>query len=219
MKETLSGFEEKGSWLDIVELSDRITEALQEVELNEYISNSEQQFEEWNEWRPHYYETIDEDISKKTAEQASVDEGEGERKGRSIDGDVKRAGEKIGKSYEKLDEEGANKAFEEWKESVNYVRRAADTASRRFIRRIERWVYRNLMTQVSPYYFDNELISANLSRVDDKRFRIEININDDELYNRIQEIVENQDWRASNSDVADVEVDTTTAEDAEGQNV
>jgi hypothetical protein len=43
------------------------------------------------------------------------------------------------------------------------------------------------MTQVSPYYFDNELVSANLDRADPEAddYVFEVNVNDDDLKIRV----------------------------------
>jgi len=49
-------------------------------------------------------------------------------------------------------------------------------------------VYKNVMTQIAPYYFDNGLVSANVQRVsgDDRpEYVFEININDDDLKERV----------------------------------
>ncbi len=45
-------------------------------------------FAEWDEWRPKPHEHIEDDISEKTAEQASVDEGKGEKVGESPTEDI-----------------------------------------------------------------------------------------------------------------------------------
>jgi hypothetical protein len=37
------------------------------------------------------------------------------------------------------------------------------------------------MTQVSPYYFDNELVSANVRRAARDDYVFEVNVNDDDL--------------------------------------
>jgi hypothetical protein len=70
-------------------------------------------------------------------------------------------------------------------ESISHVARAADSASRKALRRVEDAVYQKVMTQVAPYYFDNELISANVTEVgrgeNGETFEFEVNVNDDEL--------------------------------------
>jgi len=87
-------------------------------------------FDEWDEWRPKAHETLDSDVRKKTADQASV-EGKGEKAGKKPDEDIKTAGEKLSESYEQLEEDDAGAAVDNWKESIDYVARAADSASRK----------------------------------------------------------------------------------------
>jgi hypothetical protein len=78
-------------------------------------------------------------------------------------------------------------------ESIDYAARAADSAGRKAIRTVEDTVYKNVMTQVAPYYFDNDLVSANLQRTRNARegeyagYVFEVNVNDDSLKERVSE--------------------------------
>ncbi|EMA52329.1 hypothetical protein C448_00100 [Halococcus morrhuae DSM 1307] len=185
MEESISGFKERGGWNEIVEHGERITRALAEFDADG------EAFDEWDEWRPKSHERLDEDVNEKTAEQASIEEGEGERAGKQPNEDLKSAGEKLSQSYEKLDD--TDEAVDSWSESLEYVARAADSAGRKAIRTVEDTVYRNVMTQVAPYYFDNDLISANLQRTGNARdgdydgYVFEVNVNDDDLKERVSE--------------------------------
>ena len=184
IEESVSGFKLRGSWGEVVEHGERITRALKEIaEDGEKID--EKALEEWDEWRPKADERLGEDVSEKTAEQASVGEGEGEKAGKAPDEDLKTAGEKLAESYDRLEEPG--EAVDEWRESINYVARAADSVTRKALRKVEGSVYENVMTQMSPYYFDNGLVSANLSRADAEagEYVFEINVNDDDLKIRV----------------------------------
>lgn len=213
MEESVSGFKLRGSWGDIVEHGERITEALREADA------SGDAYEEWEEWRPKHHERLGEDVSEKTAEQASVAEGKGEQKGKTPDDDLKTAGEKITESYEKLEEEKTDEAVDKWQDSVNYVARAADSASRKAIRKVEDTVYQKVMTRLAPYYFDNDLISANVQRVGrgdgEPTFVFEVNVNVDDLKREVSEKL-----AAYEDDVdrwhVDTEKRTDTVEAAEG---
>jgi hypothetical protein len=185
MEESISGFKERGGWNEIVEHGERITQALAE------FGADGEAFDEWDEWRPKSHERLDEDVNEKTAEQASIEEGEGERAGKAPDEDLKSAGEKLSQSYENIDD--TDEAVDSWSESLEYVARAADSASRKVIRTVEGTVYKNVMTQVAPYYFDNELVSANLKRTGSARegdyagYVFEVNVNDDDLKDKVSE--------------------------------
>ena len=217
MEESISGFKIRGTWGDIVEHGERISRALRDVQVHrgdEYA----RAFEEWDEWRPKSHERIEEDVSEKTAEQASVAEGKGEQAGKNPDEDIKTAGEKLSESYEKLDADDAEGAVGKWGESIDYVARAADSAGRKALRKVEDTVYQRVMTQLAPYYFDNPLISANLQQStngDEEEFIFEVNVNDDGLKEEVSErLAEYEDtidrWHVT------TQKDTEIAEAAEG---
>jgi hypothetical protein len=182
MEESVSGYKVRGSWDDVVEHGERITRALRDVGADE-DPEFEEPFEEWNEWRPKPHEDIDRDLNEKTADQASVGEGEGEAAGKAPEDDVRTAGEKLSESYEKLEDDDTAGAVDRWNESIGYVARAADSAGRKALRSVENAVYRRVMTQLAPYYFDNPLVSANLQQAaatdEDEAFVFEVNVNDD----------------------------------------
>ncbi len=221
MEESISGFKIRGDWSDVVEHGERITAALRdagahdpETELgDEYATD----FEEWDEWRPKSHERLDSDVSEKTAEQAHVEEGRGEKAGKRPDQDIKTAGEKLSESYEALEEDAADEAVDNWRESIDYVARAADSAGRKAIRRVEDTVYQRVMTQLAPYYFDNELMSANVQQSGrgDEEFVFEANVNDDALKETVSETLAALDDEVDRWHV-ETEKDTEAAEAIEG---
>jgi len=192
MEESISGFKVRGEWSDVVEHGERITQALRETGTAESEPFADA-FEEWNEWRPKAHERLSKDVNEKTADQASVDEGEGEKAGKAATDDVRTAGEKLSESYEKMDEGDDEGAVERWQDSIDYVTRAADSVSRKAIRTVETTVYQKVMTQLAPYYFDNDLVSANIQEVgrgeDGETFEFEVNVNDDELKAEVSDIL------------------------------
>ena len=224
MEESISGFKVRGDWGDIVEHGERITRALRDTGVHEPEQDSDahlaRAFDEWDEWRPKAHETLDADVSEKTADQASVEEGKGEKAGKEPDEDIKTAGEKLSESYERLEDDDAEGAVGNWKESIDYVARAADSASRKALRRVEDTVYQNVMTQLAPYYFDNELVSANIQQSarnggNGERFVFEVNVNDDDLKDEISDRLAEYEDEVDRWHV-EVEKDTDAAEAIEG---
>ena len=212
MEESIAGFKQRGSWGDIVEHGERITRALRETGVES------EAFEEWNEWRPKSHERLGEDIEEKTAEQASIGEGPGEQEGKDPEDDIRSAGEKLSESYEKVEEGDNGGAIERWQDSISYATRAADSAGRKAIRTVEDTVYRKVMTQLAPYYFDNELVSANVqrsSRGDNEAFVFEVNINDDELKAQVSDRLSQYDDEVDRWHI-DTEKETETVEAVEG---
>ncbi|WP_123537763.1 DUF5828 family protein [Halosimplex salinum] len=214
MEESVSGFKTRGGWVDAVEHGERIVRALKDLSDDESVPTAP--LDEFDEWRPKSHERLDEDVNEKTADQASVEEGEGEKAGKGPDEDLQTAGEKLTESYENLDE--PDEAVDKWGESLDYVARAADSAGRKAVRKVEDAVYRNVMTQIAPYYFDNELISANLQRVngDDRpEYVFEINVNDDDLKIMVSNKLADYESAVDRWHV-DTEKATDAAEAAEG---
>jgi len=219
MEESISGFKVRGAWDDVVEHGERITQALRQEAIEDAPEEIHDAFAEWDEWRPKAHERLSTDVSEKTADQASVDEGEGEKAGKAASEDVKKAGEKLSESYEQIENGDDEAAVERWQDSIGYVTRAADSAGRKAIRTVENTVYRNVMTQLAPYYFDNLLVSANIQKParsgDEELFIFEVNINDDDLKEAVSErLGEYEDtidrWHVT------TEKETDTAEAAEG---
>ena len=197
MEERVSGFRVRGSWDDVVAHGERIARALRECGVNEDA------LAEWNDWRPKAHEELGEEVSEKTAEKASIEEGTGERTGQAATADLKRASEQAIESVEKVEADGPEDVLEKWEDALEHGLRAVDTTTRKAIRTIETAVYDQLMTRFTPYYFDNELVSANIrstTRLEDgDEFVFEVDVNDDQLKKELSNRL-------------------GTAEDAEGKN-
>ena len=215
MNKGVAGFKVSGTWADVVEHGERISRALRECGVEG------EDFDEWEAWRPKSHERMETDVSEKTADQASVGEGEGERAGKSPNEDLRTAGQRLTESYEDL-EEDADAALDKWHDSVDYMTRAADSASRKVLRRVEQTVYQRVMTQLAPYYFDNGLISANITRTgsngERERFVFEVNVNGDELKADVSEELDTLDQQIERWHV-DAEKDVSAAAAAEGLEV
>jgi hypothetical protein len=220
MEESVSGFKEQGGWVNVVEHGERIVRALKELRDDDDAPTvDEAALEEFDEWRPKSHERLDEDVNEKTAEQASVDEGEGEKAGKEPDEDLQTAGDKLTESYENLDE--PDEAVDKWSESLDYVARAADSASRKALRKVEGTVYRKVMTQIAPYYFDNALVSANVNRVssgEPREYVFEVNVNDDDLKLRVSNKLADFEQSVDRWHI-DTQKDTDAAAAAEGVDV
>lgn len=215
MEESISGFKTRGDWGTVVEHGERITRALREEGV------SSEAFTDWNEWRPKSHERLGDEVEQKTAQQASVAKGKGEKAGKGPTEDLKTAGEKL-----------SNGGSEGLQDSLDHVVRAADSAGRQAVRSVEDTVYRRVMTQLAPYYFDNELISANIQKTtgstEGPTYVFEVDVNDDELKQAVsQRLAEYEDtidrWhvdtpkRVESAEAAEgAEPPANTVEDTEG---
>lgn len=141
----------------------------------------------------------------------------GRKKEKSANEDIQEASKKLSKSYKQINTEKKEKTVDRWKSSVKYAKRAADTAIRKTIRKIESVVYKNIMTKVSPYYFDNGLINANINRIGKSKFSIEININDEDMREEVKDIVLSTGrWHSDESEVSDIDIEKEPNRHTEG---
>lgn len=196
MESSISGFKITGSWEDVVEHGEKIESILETVEEGDSYEIDGELVEEFNEWRPKVREVGSESkISDKTAEKAAVSKSDSEEKNKNVSEDIGDAASEAGKSVSELSDSNIESSWEHWKSTTNYMTRATDTVWRRYFRKVEKFVYKHLMTIVSPYYFDNELVSANIQRKSESTYVFEININDDKLKSRVESIMIDLDER------------------------
>ncbi|WP_222916847.1 DUF5828 family protein [Natrinema sp. SYSU A 869] len=221
MEESISGFKVVGDWDTVVEHGERITQALRELDEPADADSSSwfaTALDKWDEWRPKAHETFDRDVKEKTAVQASVSEGEAEEVGTEPEEDLSVAGEKLSESYDALEDRDIDEAVETGNEALDHAARAADAVSRKAIRAVEMNVYQHVMTQLSPCYFDNELISANIQQSvqeADERFSFEVNINDDALKADVSDVLARYEDEVDRWHV-DTEKNTESLEAVEG---
>lgn len=197
---SVSGFKITGEWCDVVKHGEQIAFALEELEIEDF----DEDIQEYNDWRPKTSENVQNDINNKTAEKAMINENDTEKEANKPQEDMKRAGEKVIYSYKDLGE--PEDVFKDWVDSIGYAARAFNVAARKSIRQVEKSIYKNVMTAISPYYFDNQLISANINRIgkNPHTYEFEVNINDDMLKSdvdeKLQEYGDNYDrWHISTS--------------------
>lgn len=191
MEESVSGFKQTGDWGTIVAHGEKITAALEQVDANNSYSDA---FNEWNEWRPKLDERLSNEVNEKTAVKASVGEGVGEKNDEKINENLKEANSELKESVKRLKKkDSTDEMIDSWKTAIQQTGHAADTTSRSMLRKLEQTVYQNVMTVIAPYYFDNELISANIQKNRDDTYTLEININPDEMKNSVSDLFDSYD--------------------------
>lgn len=195
MEQRISGFRVEGDWDNVVAHGDRISRALQDLGSKAHPRMDSRRYREalheFEHWRPRPGETIEDDLRPRTAEQASLHRGAGEQKGRSSGDDLERAGQALiaPESVAYVDTSVVRRLFE----ASRLTGRALDTGLRGLLRSFEETIYEHLMTKTAPCYFDNRIVSANLAEHahdEDDRYEFEININADELKERVAQHVE-----------------------------
>lgn len=179
-KNSVSGFKVVGSWNDVVTHGKLIGKQLNEVDKGEY----KDEIQEFNFWRPKTQENIDEEISEKTA--------------KSVSADVEKESTK---QYEKAKtnalegtseiNENITKAVQDFYNSIQHTINAVLIETKQAERKTEEYIYENIMTTISPYYFDNNLISANIQQNKEKKYTFEIDISDEEIKENISQKIDN----------------------------
>ncbi|WP_318570575.1 DUF5828 family protein [Salinigranum marinum] len=185
MEERVSGFRVRGSWEEVVAHGERIARALRESDVDAVA------LDEWEDWRPKAHEELGEEVSEKTVAQARIKESAGEEAGQAAREDLERASEHALESIEKVEGDGPEDVLEKWEDALEHGLRAVDTTTRKAIRTIETAVYEQIMTRFTPYYLDNDLVSANIretARLENgDEFVFEVDVNDDQLKQEVSQ--------------------------------
>ncbi len=179
MRKSVSGFKVQDTWSGIVDHGEEVSEALKK---NGVESKG---LDEWEKWRPKKDESID-DITEKTARQTSIEKNTIEKKENGLEKEVEKTKEKLTESVDSLKENNKKQAAGRLTRTGKHGLQSIKTVLRKIFRKTERIVYR-LMTKFTPYYFDNQLVSAELKKTKKETYSFEININDDNLKRKIQE--------------------------------
>lgn len=219
LEETLTGIRITGDWGDVVEVGERMSAAIrrslkrQELE-GKPVADKYEWLTEFEDWRPKADEKPTA-ISEKTAEQASVSENQSEVEGKTVREDVEDAQSEMKDAVDSATELDSDTTKQNVSESIEHTQRATDSFFRKAIRWVEERVYKHIMTIISPYYFDNDLVNANLTSHRDNTYTLEVNISDDELYSLVtDELAQLEDetsvWRV------ETEVNEEPLQDVEG---
>lgn len=206
-EESVSGFKITGDWNRIVEHGERISYTLDKIGIKDY----QPELDEYNKWRPKTPEDSS-DISEKTADSASIDTTEDEKPKDEID----MAKQKASDSVSDISDIDTSDAYSDSAESAKHTINAIKSVTKETFRKSERIVYENIMTKMSPYYFDNSLVSANISKKSENEFSFEININIDEIKEEVsdnlQDIYDNVERKDMTSKLDSTKVDTVSEE-------
>lgn len=182
MEELVAGMTKTGTWKEVVEHGEKITAAIEE----KGFDSDDEWFVAWNSWRPKIQEEHQSEMRLKTAEHAS--------KTLTHDKSPERRIPIIIRSLQTTASEAGNGDF---RTAMSHAGKAAQNSGTLALRtlntiqsKVEGAVYKNVMTSISPYYFDNEKINANLSYDKrDREYTLQVSISIDDLHNDIVESV------------------------------
>lgn len=190
MDESHLGFKQEGDWHDVVVFGEKAyLSARQSIELMDIPEEDREQLrelaEEFDDWRPKIEEHSSE-VSDKTAENASVDPPEPD----DIQNNMDRASDNIKESLGAVEDNDPKKAGSHWKETTESLVLATGGTLKRVLQWVEKSVYKNLMTLISPYYFDNELFSASLWKKSGGGYIFELVPNNDQFRELFEEEID-----------------------------
>jgi len=181
MEPVLNGFKTTGSWSDVVEHCEKLSVVFKHILDNKKkyndINHEELRkcFEEWKKWRPEANEFLSEEINERTSEHNAVDV-----KSEFIT-------QKVAKAHHSFIEAvSVSNPNSERKNSLKTGLLSIRSIVRILVQSVESFVYSNIMTKVSPYYFDNNLISANIQQKRSGEYVFETNINNDMVQNILE---------------------------------
>lgn len=220
MEDSVSGFRITGSWDDVVEHGERITAAVRRVvKRKEEVEGREmesvvQEIDDFGDWRPKVDDKED-TMSNRTAEKASVGEGTLEKENKTVQETAAEAQADMKEAVDSATKLDTEETQEKLNESVVRTGQMTDSFFRRVLRWFEERVYKHVMTQISPYYFDNQLINANFTEHSKKKYTLEISIADDEIRDCVREemaVIEEEapNWRVESR------INTEPAVESEG---
>ncbi len=149
---THSGIKIEGDWEEICDFARDLEDILKEsYEKKDSAEDMDESIEEYNKWRPREEED-EEDISKKTAQEASMEEKNVEKDFKGTDEELKSAGKKV--------REGINGAKEKGKSAIVELK---DDASESVNGIIEKTQKRSRKTDKKPKKRSNETNNENKS--------------------------------------------------------
>ncbi len=153
VEETNSGVKKSGNWEEVAEFGEEVKEAMEQSEMDE------ESVEEFDDWRPKTTEA-ENDMKKKTVDEALLREKEIEEQSNGVKEDLKDASEKMAAAGKKA----AKKQTPE-KEMME----ASEEAARPFIstalksfRKFEQLVYSKLILRGKRYYLDTDDFSVDV---------------------------------------------------------
>lgn len=183
VRETNSGVKKEGNWEDITDFAEQVEEVIENSDLDE------DSVEEYRRWRPRKEEAENE-VKKKTIEEASMKETRLEKESKGTIKDIEEAKEKAVEAGKKA---GKRELPEkEIKDASKDLSRPFVSELFRVCRRIERFIYSRIMLRDKTYYFDTKDVSANM-KSKKGQYQMEINIPEKEPRNEVKDMLSGKD--------------------------
>ncbi|MFW5928550.1 MAG: DUF5828 family protein [Thermoplasmatota archaeon] len=176
---TNAGVRYIGEWGEICDFADYLNELIKR-----YVDNSKD-VENYEKWKPHEKEG-EKELSDRTAENASLKETKIEKKFNGTKEELNEARENIVGSVKEVTNGKDPRC--KIKKASKKIGRTMGAKSVESIRSLEKQIYKKIMLQVNPFYFDTENFSVNVEKNNGSDlYTLTLNIPDEKIRDRIQE--------------------------------
>jgi hypothetical protein len=176
VKETNSGVKKEGDWQEIAEFSEEVEEVVE----NSADASSVKKF---NNWRPRV-EECERDVKRKTVDEAVIKKKQMEKDSNGVS-DLKDASGKAA---------AAGKKAAKRENPEREIRDASKDAAKPFysglakaFRRIEDFIYSNIVLALNPYYLDTQDFSADIKHKRKGEFEMDVSAPKEDMRKDLKE--------------------------------
>lgn len=177
VEQTNAGIKKKGNWKEISEFGEEVEEVISDTAEEESI-------EKFDNWRPKVEES-EQDIKKKTVEEAVIKENKLEKESKGVTRDLKEASGKVAEASKKA----ANKENPEKEivEASEDVAKPFYSNIAKFFRKIEARVYSWFALRFNPYYLDTEDFSVDMKHRKNGEFEMDVAVPEEKTREKLKE--------------------------------
>jgi len=180
IKDEPAGLTVKGDWKKITNFCEQFNYTLEEETKNEDVRAED--LENWKDWHPGEGED-EESVKKRSADHAAYEPEIPPEK------DLQKSKSRFDSSRKKIDKGKNKQALEDLAEASASGARGLFTHFVRVLGKIERLIYRYVITKTNSSYFDSDLVSANLEEESPLRargkYRFQVKIHDNKIREKV----------------------------------
>lgn len=180
VEETNSGVKKEGDWQEIAEFGEEVEEVVEN-------SAEESSIEKFSNWRPRVEES-ERDVKRKTVDEAVIPEKQMEKDSNGVS-DLKEASGKAA---------AAGKKAAKRKNPEKEIKDASKDAAKPFysglakaFRKIEDFIYSNIVLALNPYYLDIQDFSADIKHNRKGEFEMDVSAPKEDMRKDLKEGFEN----------------------------
>ncbi len=176
---TNAGIRYQGDWEEICEFADYLSDII-----DEHIDDDEA-LSDYNHWKPEE-DGSEKDLSKKTAEDASMEETKIEKNFNGAKEELNGARDNLLDSIEHATNGDDPRC--KIKRACKKIGRTMGAKSIESVREMEKQIYDKIMLKLNPFYFDDESFSINLEKNNGSDlYTLTLNIPDEKIRDEVKE--------------------------------